>query len=419
MAILNRLYNLDKKKWQKDTSNYWDFSTLESEFSATADFSTAILSGETKVNSTVYDFVGTLAVAGSSTDAAGSTDGISWTGLTNSRNNEWKQAKNGATVTFSVTEASVVALTAYQNGVGALTATVAGTKVVDNSSDCTNTAFLTSGAGEVVITFTGQTYFSKIAVSTRTDETNKAGAVSVTLASTQIAKSETTTATAKVTPYYLNNTGSDAISSTVTWSSSATSKATVNASTGAVSGVAAGEADIIATSTVTPTVSGKATLTLTESATTKVALTTWDWKSDSASIGYYTDSALTTICDKLEKKSGYVKGNSDKVILYVDASSGKLATNGTNNGVQFNSGTKIQVPVSNGSIVTVVAYSGSYYQSVTIGGTAMTSQTNKFTASSSGYVEVRATSNTYLNSISVTDVDYSETHSSAATGTVN
>ena len=413
--ILNRYYDFNAAKFKQDAEAYWDINALIAArgWNATLDTSSSLGAGETKVNSKTYDMV-SLAAAGSATDAAGSMDGISWTGLTNSGDNTWKQAKEGATVTFSVTEPSVVKLEAYENGVGNLSATVGGTKVVDSTSACTATAFLTSGAGEVVITFTGQTYFKTITVLTRTDEVNKAGAVKVTLSDTQIAKSENTTATATVTPYYLNNMGSDVISTDVTWSSSKNSVATVDASSGAVSGVAAGTADIIATSKATPSVTGKATLTVTETATTVVAKATWDWKNDGASINYYTDKGMTTPAAKTEGTQFYVKGSSDKVLLYVDATSGKLSSRDSD--AQFNSGAKIQVPVSSGSVVTIVSYPN--YHKYTIAGTAASADTHTYTASSYGYVEIISTADAYLYSISVTNVDYSEDHTSEATGTL-
>lgn len=415
--ILNRYYDFNSSKFKQDAEAYWDINALIAArgWNATPDTSSSLGAGETKVNSKKYDMMA-LAAPDSATLAEGSADGISWKGLEDNGNKEWKQAKNGATVTFSVDEPSVVKLEAYQNGVGELSATVGGTKVVDSASACSETAFLTSGAGEVVITFTGQTYFKTITVLTRTDEANKAGAVKVTLSDTQIAKDENTTAAATVTPYYLNNTGSDAISNDVTWSSSKPTIATVNASSGAVSGVAAGTADIIATSKATPSLTGKATLTVTATATTVVPLVTWDWKNDGASINYYTDKEMQTSAAELQGKTGYAKGSSNKVLLYVDATSGALKTRSANGDAQFNNGTKIQVPVSSGSVVTIVSYPS--YHNYTIAGTAASADTHTYTASSSGYVEIISTATAYLFSISVTNVDSNEAHTSVATGTL-
>ena len=426
-AILNRMYNLDTSRYERDALTYWNIASViaENGWKPTADTSSSLGEGETlvNVNRKTYDMMA-LAVPDSATLAEGSADGISWKGLEDNGNKDWKQAKNGATVTFSVDEPSVVKLEAYQNGVGELSATVGGTKVVDSASACSETAFLTSGAGEVVITFTGQTYFRTITVFTRTNEENKAGAVKVTLSDTQIAKAQATTATATVTPYYLNNMGDDVISSTdVTWTSSKPTIATVNASSGAVSGVAAGTADIIAASKATPSVTGKATLTVTETATTVVPLVTWDFSAKNVKV-LNSSKAEAEGAVLQNGATGYLQGTSDKVLIEVSTDNGGKIQARTNNGdAQVNAGLKLRIPVSANSVVTVKNYGSGNDCTYTLGDVTGINNTSKgqevsWKASSSGYVELEVTTSNYLLSISVTNVDYSADHTSKATGTL-
>ena len=89
-------------------------------------------------------------------------------------------------------------------------------------------------------------------------------------------------------------------------------------------------------------------------------------------------------------------------VLKVDAANGKLYSRGTD--AQFNTGTKIQIPVSAGSEVTVNVYDTNYL----LGG----EQQATYTASKAGYVLLEATGNTYLNSISVTNLDAADDFSS-------
>ncbi len=125
---------------------------------------------------------------------------------------------------------------------------------------------------------------------------------------------------------------------------------------------------------------------------------TWDWSSDGVTLS--TTSDFSSTVTQLQSATGYAKGDSDTILMYVDASSGKLTTKASNGYGQFNSGTILQVPVSNGSVVTVTNYDTGY----SIAGDAVTAKTSTYTASKAGYVVVEATSNTYLTSIVVTNL---------------
>ncbi len=101
--------------------------------------------------------------------------------------------------------------------------------------------------------------------------------VTVSVAPTSIAKGSTAQATAAVVV-------TNSAAKTVTWTSSAPAVATVDAN-GKVTGVSAGTADIVATSTVDKTKTGKATVTVTDT-TTQPTLTT-------AKINFQTATAAT------------------------------------------------------------------------------------------------------------------------------
>lgn len=105
----------------------------------------------------------------------------------------------------------------------------------------------------------------------------------------------------------------------------------------------------------------------------------------------------------IEGKTGSVASDVEGIELFVDATKGKLKSNGDN--VQFNQGTIIQVPViSSNDVVTVVAHPYNYKE-IKVGGNIFTTETVEYKASTSdaskGYVEIEATTNFYLYSILV------------------
>lgn len=122
----------------------------------------------------------------------------------------------------------------------------------------------------------------------------------------------------------------------------------------------------------------------------------WDWTSSAVTLSASSEFASTT--GTIQNSTGYAKGTSDDILLYVDATSGKLSNRTSD--AQFNSGTIIQIPVSNGSVVTVSAYSTSYE----FGGDIAKAVESQFTSTKAGYVVLKSTSSNYLNKISVTNL---------------
>ena len=105
----------------------------------------------------------------------------------------------------------------------------------------------------------------------------------------------------------------------------------------------------------------------------------------------------------VEGKTGSVASDVDGIELYVDATHGKLKTNGDN--VQFNAGTILRVPVkSAGDEVTVEAHSYNF-SNIKIGGTVydtrVTEYKAKATDATNGYVEIESTESPYLVAITV------------------
>ena len=105
----------------------------------------------------------------------------------------------------------------------------------------------------------------------------------------------------------------------------------------------------------------------------------------------------------IEGTTGTVASSVEGIELFVDATNGKLASNGDN--VQFNKGTILRVPVvSSNDIVTVIAHPYNFTE-IKIGGNIYNSEYTEYKASAvdaaNGYVEVEATTNFYLYGISV------------------
>ena len=120
----------------------------------------------------------------------------------------------------------------------------------------------------------------------------------------------------------------------------------------------------------------------------------WDWQNG-------VPNTISSV--NIETFVGNVVSNVDGVTMFVDATSGKLKSNGDN--AQFNTGAKLRIPVvSTADIVTVKGHSYNW-NNIKIGGTTYTDQTKEYTAAvadvTQGYVEIEAVSDIYLYSIQV------------------
>lgn len=129
-------------------------------------------------------------------------------------------------------------------------------------------------------------------------------------------------------------------------------------------------------------------------ATTTNVFAEWSWQNG-------TPASLANV--HIEGTTGTVASTVDGIELFVDATNGKLASNGDN--VQFNQGTILRVPVaSSNDIVTVVAHPYNFTE-IKIGGNIYNTETTEYKANAvdaaNGYVEVEATTNFYLYGLSV------------------
>ncbi|MCR5723748.1 MAG: Ig-like domain-containing protein [Treponema sp.] len=356
-----------------------------------------------------YSLISALSEGDSSVSGESSDGFVSWTNLTY-HNSTYCSTSALTTVSIQVSGASIITLSGCYNGTNGKTLTVKDSSDntvvsgVYTSSDQTLSFLYTGEATTLTLSWSGFAYISAVKVSDGTGAENSVSAVTVTLGESQIAVGGATTATATVTTTYINS-----YDGTVTWASSNTDAATIDSSSGEITAEGAG------TTTITATcggVEGTATLSVTETASTVLSSVAWDWTSNG--VTYYSDSDLTTsVSNGLQSATGYIVGSSSKLAAYVDASSGKLGYNTAY--AQINSGTKIQIPVSEGSVVTVVSYNGQYKW--TVGGLTQESNTAVMTATAAGYIELVATGGGYINAIQVTNVDYSEAHTTAVTVT--
>ncbi len=129
-------------------------------------------------------------------------------------------------------------------------------------------------------------------------------------------------------------------------------------------------------------------------ATTTNVFAEWSWQNG-------TPASLANV--HIEGTTGTVASTVDGIEMFVDATNGKLASNGDN--VQFNKGTILRVPViSSNDIVIVIAHPYNFTE-IKIGGNIYNSEYTEYKASAvdaaNGYVEVEATTNIYLYGISV------------------
>lgn len=526
-AILNRVYDLGKGKYQADTS-VWDVNTLAitSGWVVDEDTSKSTLDGEEAGATTVYNFDGSQDVSAISN------------GFTRDGDKAHFKGAAGSTITIPVTGKCYVEVYGYYSGTVEAKADTQNEGVLFFNNGNTNAEIeqdyivYDAAATNVVITAKAQTYITKIVVVNDNSITDKkVESIEVTRSTNQEVVGVPLVLTAKLS-------ASDATNKSVKWTSSDDSIAVINEYTGAVTFKKAGEVSFTVTaldgSGLTETITcnpidaswttaefyiknngakddseiagqesnnftygdinTNATATFTNLAgdtvttnrtakmngagyvsfaTTDAAYVTiimadkgktvdavlsvtgeggqtaelvyqtgnsyyptlvyklsggdsWTIKRGGSAelnvIAYVkveydavwnfqtaTPSTITTTA--IEKTTGEVVSNIDKVKLTVDATDGKLAYNASGY-AQFNAGTIIKVPVKNvGSVITVVAYSGQSKYTIGTGegqvpaDTSTDTDTYTVTAAdvATGYVEIIATGGAYIYSISLSN----------------
>lgn len=160
-AILNRIYNTGKLKYEKDAANYWDIAALIAEcgFEVSADSSSATLEGEVVAESTVYVFDG-------NTDYSSICNGFA-----QDQSKPHYAGKNGSTITIPVNGKSYVEIYGYYAGTAEVKADTDNGYALaffNNGSTSTEIEYdyivYDANAKSVVITAKATTYITKIVV---------------------------------------------------------------------------------------------------------------------------------------------------------------------------------------------------------------------------------------------------------------
>ena len=235
-AILNRVYDLGKGKYQADTS-LWDVNSLAITLGWVVDEDTSksTLDGEEAGATTVYNFDG-------SQDLSAITNGF-----TKETDKAHFKGSAGATITIPVTGKCYVEVYGYYSGTVEAKADTQNEGVLFFNNGNTNAEIeqdyivYDAAATNVVITAKAQTYITKIVVVNDNSITEKkAESIQVTRSTNQEVVGVPLVLTAKVS-------ASDATNRSVKWSSSDESIATINEYTGVVTFKKAGEVSFTVT----------------------------------------------------------------------------------------------------------------------------------------------------------------------------
>lgn len=167
--ILNRLYNVTSAKYQEDTESAWDIDSVISDngWTVTADTSKSLLDGETAVESKTYDFVNTISTYTDlvTNGTVNDNDVDKTTGVRKSH----VVLNADATLSFPVTGNCIVTVTGYYKGEGSIQAGSQGKALFDFNNGSTSKMIeksyvVYSGACDVTITASAETYITKISV---------------------------------------------------------------------------------------------------------------------------------------------------------------------------------------------------------------------------------------------------------------
>ena len=236
-AIINRIYNTGKLKYEKDSVNYWDINAfIESQgWSVDADTSKSTLDGEVVGVTTVYKFDG-------SEDVSSMVDGFKQDGT---KTHFVGQA--GSTITIPVSGKCYVEVYGYYAGTIETKANTQGEAVMFFNNGNTNSEIendyivYDENATSVVITAKATSYITKVVVVTDSSITRTAvSSIEVSASTSTFFVGIPTTLSAKTNP-------GESTNKSVKWSSSNTNVATIDEYTGKVVFVAAGNVTFTAT----------------------------------------------------------------------------------------------------------------------------------------------------------------------------
>ena len=236
-AILNRIYNTGKLKYEKDEVNLWDIDAVinENNFLVDADTSSNTLDGEVVGETAIYKFDGT------------EDQSALCSGFAKEDGKAHYRGGNGATITIPVSGKCYVEVYGYYSGTVEVTAGSQGTGIMFFNNGTTNSELSSTyivcdeSATSVVIAAKATTFITKVVVTTDTTIVKKdVTSIEIEQSTDNHCVGVALDLTAKITP-------SDATNKSVKWTSSDTTIGTIDEYTGRVTFVAAGEVTFTAT----------------------------------------------------------------------------------------------------------------------------------------------------------------------------
>ncbi len=238
-AILNRIYNTGKLKYEKDEVNLWDIDAVISDnnFLVDADTSSNTLDGEVVGETTIYKFDGTE-------DQSSLCDGFA---KENADDKPHYVGNSGATITIPVSGKCYVEVYGYHSGTVEATTGSQGAGIMffnngTTSSELSDTYIVyDESATSVVITAKAKTYIRKIVVTKdSTIKETKATSIDISASTNNFIVGVDCKLTAKVSSGETTN-------KSVKWKSNDESIATIDEYNGKVSFKAAGTASFTVT----------------------------------------------------------------------------------------------------------------------------------------------------------------------------
>ena len=235
-AILNRIYNTGKGKYEKDIANSWDIDGLiaENNFVVDDDSSSDVLSGEVIGESTIYEFDG-------SQDQSALCSGFAREG----EKNHYRGGE-GATITIPVKGKSYVEVYGYYAGTAEVKADTQNEAILFFNNGSTKTqveqdyVVYDENAKNIVITATSTTYITRVVVTEDSTIAQKdVSEIKVTGSSTKYTVGVALQLSAAVS--------SDATNKSIKWSSSNEEIGVVDKYTGKVAFKKAGTVTFTAT----------------------------------------------------------------------------------------------------------------------------------------------------------------------------
>ena len=235
--IVNRIFNILKIKYEKDTENYWDIDSVirDNGWEVIIDTSTDTLSTDTSGETTIYKFDGSVDQSALCINFARENNKNHYVG------------SNGATITIPLEGKSYVNVYGYYSGITEIKANTQNEGVMlfntgSTNADIFNTYIVyDSNATELVLTAKSTTYITKIVVTTDESITEtKTESITVSASTTTECVGVALTLSSKLNPGTATN-------KSVKWSTSAPEIGIIDTYTGVVTFNAAGEVKFTAT----------------------------------------------------------------------------------------------------------------------------------------------------------------------------